>query len=117
MDSKRRKSFKKRLIRQSKAKSGGIHCFYCCSVIKSGKATKDHIVAQSRGGPSTMSNLVLSCKSCNHDKSNSDFSVWKSRLISLGISEERVESYKLFANNKVPKFHKGFLLTKLNPSV
>lgn len=107
MTSKKRRKRTKQLIAQSKARSGGVHCFYCGTIVKASKATKDHIIAKCRGGTDSLVNLVLSCFLCNHEKSHKP-GVWKDRLISLGISQRRIDSYDYFTSNKVPWFHKGF---------
>lgn len=50
-------------------------CAYC------GKVTDDyhleHIVPLSKGGPNTLSNTTVSCKSCNHSKFNHDLLDWR----------------------------------------
>ena len=46
------------------------HCYYCGTSLTLKTATMDHIVPISRGGRSTKSNLVPSCKKCNQDKSD-----------------------------------------------
>lgn len=43
-------------------------CSYCSKPLDLKDATMDHVVPLSRGGKSTMANIVLSCKDCNSDK-------------------------------------------------
>lgn len=118
MNASKRKSQKKRLIKQFYAKSGGVYCFYCNTVIKASTSTKDHIVAAcSPVSSNRICNLVLSCSLCNHQKSNKPFEEWAKRLRENNISEARIESFRLFANNRVPKSHKGFLLATVEPIV
>ena len=45
-------------------------CQYCLKEIPFSVATRDHVLPRSKGGDSTDSNLVLSCKKCNSKKSN-----------------------------------------------
>ena len=48
-------------------------CVYCNS-IKS--LSLDHIIPVSKGGDTTLNNMVLACRSCNSSKSNKDVFVW-----------------------------------------
>lgn len=45
-------------------------CAYCSIPLTVATATMDHIVPLSRGGKTTMSNIVVSCQSCNTQKSS-----------------------------------------------
>lgn len=45
-------------------------CQYCGIKLKSKEATIDHIMPQSRGGPSTWANTITSCGPCNNRKDN-----------------------------------------------
>lgn len=111
MNAAKRKNQKKRLIRQFKAKGGGVYCFYCDVVIKASTATKDHIIpACSKASSNRICNLVLSCALCNHQKSNTSFEIWEKRLKECKVSDNRIQSYRLFSRNSVPEFHRGFLL-------
>tara|TARA_A100001015_G_C15025114_1_gene730053 strand:+ start:124 stop:429 length:306 start_codon:yes stop_codon:yes gene_type:complete len=44
-------------------------CYYCGNKFSDKQLTMDHIVPISRGGKSNKGNCVVSCKSCNNDKS------------------------------------------------
>lgn len=50
-------------------------CSYC------GKVTDDyhmeHIISLSAGGPNTLSNITVACKSCNSSKSNNELLAWR----------------------------------------
>lgn len=50
-------------------------CSYC------GKVTDDyhmeHIVSLAKGGPNTLSNITVACKSCNSSKKNHDLLQWR----------------------------------------
>lgn len=43
-------------------------CYYCGEKFTKDKLTMDHIVPIARGGKSTKSNIVASCKNCNKNK-------------------------------------------------
>jgi 5-methylcytosine-specific restriction enzyme A len=43
-------------------------CHYCEKKFTSKELTMDHVVPLARGGKSTRSNLVTSCKPCNQNK-------------------------------------------------
>lgn len=45
-------------------------CAYCGHQFPSRDLSRDHIVAQSRGGKDSWMNCVTACKSCNHAKGN-----------------------------------------------
>lgn len=45
-------------------------CYYCGRRFPPGELTMDHIVPLVRGGRSTRSNCVTSCKECNTNKRN-----------------------------------------------
>jgi 5-methylcytosine-specific restriction endonuclease McrA len=43
-------------------------CFYCKVDISLSDATLDHKLARSKGGENKLSNLVVACRFCNHEK-------------------------------------------------
>lgn len=45
-------------------------CQYCGIKLTNKTGTKDHIIPESKGGPSTWENLVASCKRCQEKKGN-----------------------------------------------
>ena len=45
-------------------------CQYCSKKVHGKDATLDHVMPKSRGGKSTWTNIVLSCRSCNGKKDN-----------------------------------------------
>lgn len=49
-------------------------CEYCGSTEK---LTLDHIIPVSRGGPNTLENVTIACKSCNSSKNNKTLEEWK----------------------------------------
>lgn len=59
-------------------RDGGV-CHYCGKKLPrpGGRGSRvsqvDHVVAQSQGGKDILSNLVISCKTCNRAKANLDY--------------------------------------------
>ncbi len=54
-------------------------CAYCHKVVKLEDATVDHRTPTSRGGTDDMSNLCMSCASCNESKgrrTSTEFHRW-----------------------------------------
>lgn len=47
-------------------------CYYCHKSLAAVQVTMDHVVALSRGGRSTKSNIVVACRDCNQDKKDSN---------------------------------------------
>lgn len=43
-------------------------CYFCGKKFPRDELTMDHLVPVSRGGKSTKSNIVVSCKNCNSEK-------------------------------------------------
>lgn len=51
----------------------GRKCHYCARSIGIGKATLDHIVPKSKGGPWKKSNMVVACEPCNNKRGDMDY--------------------------------------------
>ena len=51
-----------------KVKEENTTCYYCGDPLKSKNRTIDHKIPISRGGQTTLDNLVVSCKRCNEEK-------------------------------------------------
>ena len=67
----RKEKAKARDLRQSqwwKNLRGKGKCYYCHQSFPAKTLTMDHLIPISRGGKSTKSNIVPSCKSCNNKK-------------------------------------------------
>jgi len=45
-------------------------CQYCFTKLSRSKVTIDHIIPKSLGGPSSFTNCVVSCQTCNSKKAN-----------------------------------------------
>lgn len=55
-------------------------CPYCLKTVPLSEATKDHVTPKSRGGKTEPSNIILTCKKCNHEKGALDekeYTEWK----------------------------------------
>jgi 5-methylcytosine-specific restriction endonuclease McrA len=46
----------------------GLHCVYCDEDLHDKEIHLDHIIPESRGGPTTMNNLQVTCRKCNTSK-------------------------------------------------
>lgn len=57
----------------------GSVCFWCGAQLSHKKATLDHIVPKSKGGPLHAENVVYSCKSCNEDRADMDAEEYASK--------------------------------------
>lgn len=60
---KKKKIHKKQLMKQY-----GLRCFYCNEIKEKKYLQREHIVPEGRGGSSKLSNVVLSCETCNQNK-------------------------------------------------
>jgi 5-methylcytosine-specific restriction endonuclease McrA len=60
------KKLKKTQWWQNKLNAG--ICYFCGKKFPRDELTMDHLVPVSRGGKSTKSNIVVSCKNCNSEK-------------------------------------------------
>lgn len=61
------KALKKSQKWQNRVRKEG-RCTYCAKPLTTDTATMDHIVPLSRGGKTTLANLVVACRSCNMQK-------------------------------------------------
>jgi 5-methylcytosine-specific restriction endonuclease McrA len=62
-----------------KARDGG-ECWLCFRVMRKGRETLEHLLAQSLGGTYALENLVLCCGGCNRQLSNRPVAdKWKMR--------------------------------------
>ena len=54
----------------------GCKCQYCGIPLTIAEITRDHVIPESKGGPTTFDNLVLACQKCNQDKGSSMGKEW-----------------------------------------
>lgn len=86
----RREKAKARELRQSqwwKNRRGSGVCHYCEARIPPRELTMDHVVPLARGGRSTKSNVVPSCKDCNSRKQQLLPVEWQDYLDALAARE------------------------------
>lgn len=88
--------------RESKAtrianKSDGC-CYYCGLELTKQTSTYDHVVPRSRGGRSTVENLVLACSPCNNKKSNMSLDDYRERRGGQPFYGERMADTALAAD-------------------
>ena len=68
MKKERAKAQKLRKTQWWKRKCSEGHCYFCGEKFKPKELTMEHIVPLIRGGKTTKSNVVPSCKECNTEK-------------------------------------------------
>jgi 5-methylcytosine-specific restriction endonuclease McrA len=56
-----------------------VPCCFCRRLLKYKEATLEHIRPRSRGGPTTLENLTLSCQPCNSERGNEPFEIFRGR--------------------------------------
>ena len=66
-----------RLLRQAVFERDGWTCVYCGK--RNGTLTADHVVPVSRGGSSTLDNLVTACLDCNTAKATRTPEEWRAQ--------------------------------------
>ncbi|MES9903130.1 MAG: HNH endonuclease [Sedimenticola sp.] len=64
------------------ARDGHI-CLYCGESYPSRELTRDHVIPSSRGGRDTWSNVVSSCRACNHRKGARTPNEWGVELLAV----------------------------------
>lgn len=74
-------------------------CAYCGQVFRDDDLTMDHVLPQSRKGPSTWMNLVAACRGCNHRKADRTPEEARMPLLYLPY---------------VPSLHEAFILDNRN---
>lgn len=74
-EQKRRRLAKAERIRVLKKTNG--HCAYCGCKLQYGEMQIDHIIPLSNGGEDVESNMLPSCRSCNHYKGSSKLSTFR----------------------------------------
>ena len=61
-------------------------CAYCGTT--RGRLTVDHLVPQSKGGTSTLNNMVPACEACNQRKADHEWREWM--MSQEGFSQDRM---------------------------
>lgn len=64
-------------------------CYYCHMPIEPADMTLDHIIPRSRGGESTLDNLVAACAPCNGAKKDMTYKIYRNREAEYGSETEQ----------------------------
>lgn len=109
-DPVRHKNVKARLKEAIKSEFN-YRCAYCDS--KSKRLTLDHVLAESKGGIDSWSNLVPACTKCNGSKGSKNLNDWYTVSLTC-YSEERLQRilnrYSVKHGVFPPNHSKGFAL-------
>jgi 5-methylcytosine-specific restriction endonuclease McrA len=55
-------------IRRRVIERDGLHCVYCDDDLINAEIHLDHVIPESKGGPTTYENLQVTCRKCNLSK-------------------------------------------------
>lgn len=55
-------------IRRQVIQRDGYHCVYCDEDLTKSEIHLDHVIPESKGGPTTVDNLQVTCRKCNTAK-------------------------------------------------
>lgn len=55
-------------IRRQVIERDGLRCVYCDEDLSDAEVHLDHVVPESKGGPTTVGNLQVTCRRCNTSK-------------------------------------------------
>jgi 5-methylcytosine-specific restriction endonuclease McrA len=67
-------------IRRMVINRDGMHCVYCDEDLTDQEIHLDHIIPESKGGPTTYDNLQVTCRKCNTSKGTLTESEFTERL-------------------------------------
>lgn len=87
-------------------------CGYCGNEFKTSILTRDHIVPKSKGGPDEWTNVITSCKDCNHSKADRTPSQAKMELLYVPYEPSRAE-YLILQNRRILADQMDFLMTQV----
>lgn len=88
-------------------------CAYCGEVYPKSELTRDHVIPTSRGGENSWTNVVASCKRCNHAKGDRTPEQWGTSLLYLPYTPCRNE-YLILTNNRIVTCQMDFLMQRVN---
>lgn len=87
-------------------------CAYCGEEYGHDHLTRDHVVAQSRGGKDVWTNVVTACGGCNRRKDDHDLEDIDMKLLYVPYAPNRSE-HLLLMNRNVLADQMSFLLAKI----
>ena len=95
----------------------GHECQYCSGLSEDAILNMEHMISKANGGSNKVSNLTLSCKTCNQDKGSYNLSDWievlkKSKKTKLNT--KRISNIELILKKGLPKSFKD--AAKVNSS-
>jgi len=67
-------------LRRAVIDRDGLHCVFCDEDLTDKEIHLDHIIPESRGGPTTYNNLQVTCRKCNTSKGTLTEAEFTSRL-------------------------------------
>lgn len=76
-------------------------CVYCNGISKDSILEVDHVIPRSKGGSSSIRNLVIACHTCNSNKNNNSLDKWQTSLGSNRLDTARHKGIKLILSNKI----------------
>ncbi len=72
-------AWRRKLRRQLFAGRRRVRCCFCGRELTFRKATLEHVVPRSLGGPNVLQNLRISCARCNNERGVEDFELFRAR--------------------------------------
>ena len=76
-------SYEPPLINRTLFARDGNLCLYCGSQFPNSELTRDHVIPRSRGGEDSWTNVVSSCRTCNHRKGARTPEEWGVELLAI----------------------------------
>ena len=73
-------------VRRIVLERDGPRCVYCGVDLTNAEIHLDHVIPESQGGPTTVSNLQVTCRKCNLDKGVLSESVFMDKLRERAIN-------------------------------
>jgi len=88
-------------------------CMYCGQFFSKSVLTRDHIVPKAQGGPDVWTNVITSCKSCNHSKGARTPEQAGMELLAIPF-EPNLFEYFYLKNHKIIADQMDFLSTRFS---
>lgn len=88
-------------------------CMYCGNQFHESQLTRDHIIPASHNGPDQWTNLVASCRRCNHQKADRTPEQAKMPLLAVPFTPNPFE-YMYLANRSIIGDQMDYLRTRFS---